>query len=56
MNKEEILEDAVVTTTNNGGAGLDSPQLPIKPKNSLFRRTSTLIKKKCERDGSNTCK
>lgn len=35
---KKIVEDAVpVTTTNNAGAGLDSPQLPISPKNVLTR-------------------
>ena len=34
-----------VTTTNNGGAGLDSPKLPIGKQN-VFRRASILLKKK----------
>lgn len=37
-------EEAVVNTTDNAGAGLDSPKLPIKQ--SLFRRVSDLIEKK----------
>jgi hypothetical protein len=36
-NKQEIKEDVPVTTTNNAGAGLDSPQLPIKPQSVLSR-------------------
>ncbi len=32
-----IKEDVPVTTTTNAGAGLDSPQLPIKPKTLLAR-------------------
>lgn len=36
-------EEAIVTTTNNAGAGLDSPKLPIKP--NVFRRVIELIKK-----------
>jgi hypothetical protein len=35
---KEIKEDAApVTTTANAGAGLDSPQLPIKPNSVLTR-------------------
>jgi hypothetical protein len=35
---KEIKEDAVpVTTTDNAGAGLNSPQLPIK-QNSILSR------------------
>jgi len=37
-------EEAVVTTTDNGGQGLDSPKLPIKPSN-IFRRVKQLINK-----------
>lgn len=36
-------EDAVVTTTDNGGNGLDSPKLPIN--NNIFRRVKKLIDK-----------
>lgn len=37
MTNEKITEDVVVTTTDNGGNGLDTPKLPIKPKNILTR-------------------
>lgn len=43
MNKE-LVEDAPATTTDNAGAGLISPQLPIKPKTVLSRYTD--MKKK----------
>lgn len=39
-----IKEDVPVTTTTNAGAGLDSPKLPINPKNTLTR-IKELIKK-----------
>lgn len=34
---KKIVEDAPVTTTNNAGAGLETPQLPINNKNVLTR-------------------
>jgi hypothetical protein len=37
-------EEVAVTTTNNGGAGLVTPQIPIKP--TVFTRVKELIKKK----------
>lgn len=40
----DLQEEVVVNTTDNGGAGLDSPKLPIKQKN-IFRRYSELKKK-----------
>lgn len=44
----QIKEDAPVTSTANGGNGLDSPKLPIKP-NSIFTRYKKL-KKSNQRD------
>jgi hypothetical protein len=38
------MNEEVVTTTDNAGAGLKSPELPIK-NNSLFKRIKELIKK-----------
>jgi hypothetical protein len=37
MQTKELKEDSVVTTTDNGGMGLDYPKLPIKPKTILKR-------------------
>lgn len=37
----KIKEDVPVTTTMNGGSGLDDPKLPIKPKN-MFKRIKDL--------------
>ena len=38
------MNEEIVTTTDNAGAGLKSPELPIK-NNSLFKRVKELIKK-----------
>lgn len=43
----ELKEDVPVTTTNNAGAGLDDPKLPIKPSNILKRYKD--LKKKSEK-------
>jgi len=45
MKTNELLEDAPVTTTNNAGAGLITPQLPIKPDN-ILKRYKKLLKSK----------
>jgi hypothetical protein len=44
-NKNNIVEEVAVTTTDNGGAGLISPQLPLKP-NTLLKRYKDMIKDK----------
>ena len=46
MNKP-ITEETPVTTTNNAGAGLTSPQLPIKPtkKKNILSRFMDMKKK-----------
>lgn len=54
MPTNKIVEDAVVTTTNNGGEVLDSPKLPIKPKNILTRYKDMVKKKNQKRERSDS--
>ena len=42
ITQKELTEDAPVTSTNNGGAGLTDPKLPIK-KDNLFKRYKELM-------------
>lgn len=46
--KEEIKEDVPVTTTDNAGQGMKTPELPIKPKN-IFKRYKDMKNNKSER-------
>jgi hypothetical protein len=41
----QIKEEVAVTTTNNAGAGLTDPKLPLNKQN-VFRRYMNLKKKK----------
>ncbi len=45
-----LKEDVPVTTTDNGGAGLDEPKLPIKAKNILTRYKDMKCKLKIKKD------
>lgn len=45
-----LNEDAPVTTTNNAGAGLDEPKLPINPAKNMFRRVKAMSDKNKKRD------
>ena len=45
-----LKEDVPVTTTDNGGIGLNDPKLPIKPKNILTRYKNMKIKSKNKKD------
>lgn len=45
MINKVLQEDGPVTTTDNAGAGLTKPELPIKP-DSVFRRYKKLLKSK----------
>jgi hypothetical protein len=41
-----IKEDAVVTTTANAGAGMTTPELPIKPVSALSKYKNMVRRKK----------